>query len=237
MRFFGSQTNEADLYLQGMICLKMGDSYGANSFFRRSADKGHLSALYNSALLNGGASISPFDIDYAIDCFRAAGNKGHQKAGEYLFWLDKAEDTSFGTIALSMFAANISDNNEPNHLLMMVGCSLYNALCKRCDVFDSVIEYELDAASTSEHEFIHEFIERTGISKSVYRGGLNRIQLGSAADQIKDGLNDLFFGLKQSGHSDELCLMIRCTIVGYLISKSRHAHAAMPLLGVDKFFG
>jgi len=94
----------------------------------------------------------------------------------------------------------------------------------------------LDAASTSDHPYIHKFIERTGVKKTIYSGGLNRVQQGSAADQITDGLNHLFLALKHSGHFDEIGLMIRCTIVGYIISKSKHANGAAPLLGIDKFF-
>jgi hypothetical protein len=146
----------------------------------------------------------------------------------FLHGIDKAEDTSFGTTALAMMAAKIPTQTEPNHLLMMLACRLYNALCIKYEATESVIEYELDAASTSDHPYIQNFINRTGIKKSIYSGGLNRIQQESPADQITDGLNNLFLGLKQSGHSDKLGLMIRCTIVGYIISKSRHANGAAP---------
>lgn len=230
-----SETIEDD-YSKGVLCLQRNDFYGANKFFRVAADNGHVSALYNLALINGSGSISPYNIDYSVSCFRKAADRGHPKAKEFSVWIDKAEDTSFGTTALAMFAAQLPAQNEPNHLLMMVGCSLYKTLCIQYGAFDSVIEYELDAASTSDHQYIHKFIERTGVKQSAYSGGLNRIQQGSAADQITDGLNDLFLGLKRSGHADNLCLMIRCTIVGYVISKSKHANGAAPLLGGDEFF-
>ncbi|MFJ5444889.1 hypothetical protein ACIKP9_01455 [Methylobacillus methanolivorans] len=235
--FFKSKIKETeDDYSKGVWCLQNGNFYDADKFFRVAAASGHVSALYNLALINGGASISPYDIDFAISCFRKAGNNGHPQAKEFSTWIDKAEDTSFGTTALAIFAAQLPTEDAPNHLLMMVGCRLYSALCLQYGVTDSVIEYELDAASTSDHPYIHRFIERTGIKKSIYSGGLNRIQPGSADDQITDGLNNLFLGLKHSGHSDELGLMIRCTIVGYIISKSKHANGAARLLGVDKFF-
>ena len=232
MNFFENQDN----YSKGVLCLQKGNFYDADKFFRVSAASGHVSALYNLALIIGGASISPCDIDFAISCFRQAGNNGHPKAKEFSAWIDKADDTSFGTTALAMFAAQLPAQPEPNHLLMMVGCRLYSALCSQYEASDSVIEYELDAASKSNHPYIQKFLDRTGIRKSIYSGGLNRIQQGSAADQITDGLNNLFLGLKHSGHSDDLGLMIRCTIVGYIISKSRHANGAAPLLGIDKFF-
>lgn len=235
--FFKSNKREVeDEYSKGVLCLQCGNFYDADKYFRLAAVGGHTSALYNLALIHGGASISPFDVDFSISCFRKAADSGHPKAKEYSAWIDKAEDTSFGTTALAAFAGNLPAKNEINHLLMMVGCRLYRVLCARYEAIDSVIEYELDAASTSDYPYVSRFIDRTGIKESVYSGGLDRIQPGSAADQITDGLNNLFLGLKQSGHSDQLALMVRCTIVGYIISKSKHASEAKPLLGLDKFF-
>lgn len=235
--FFKSKdkTTEDD-YSKGVICLQNSDFYGANNFLKVAAASGHVSALYNLALINGGGSISPYDIDFAIICFRKAADGNHPKAKEFSPWIDKAEDTSFGTTALAMFAAQLPAQDEPNHLLMMVGCRLYSALCTQHDALDAVIEYELDAASTSDHPYVHRFVERTGVKESIYSGGLNRVQGGSAADQITDGLNDLYLGLKRSGNSDRLCLMIRCTIVGYIIAKSKYANGAAPLVGYDRFF-
>jgi hypothetical protein len=235
--FFTSKSKASeDYYLKGILCLQNNDFYGANDFFKIAANSGHVSALYNLALINGGGSISPFNIDTSIEYYRKAGAEGHPKAKEFSAWIDKAEDTSFGTIALAMFAAKLPADNELNHLLIMVGCRLYNALCIRYGASDSVINYELDAASNSEYGYIQSFIKRTGIKDSIYSGGLDRIQKGSAADQITDGLNNLFFALKRSGHNEKVRLMTRCTIVGYVISKSKYASGAAPLLGMDRFF-
>lgn len=236
--FFRSKSSNAEeAYTKGVICLQKSDFYGANELLKSAASEGHVSALYNLSLLNGSGCISPYDIDFSIDCFRKAALGGHPKAKEFSSWIDKANDTSFGTVALSMFAEKCPANNMLNHVLAMVGCRLYSGLCATHDSEDAVIEYELDAASYSDFPYIHSFIKRTGVNKSEYSGGLNRLKDGSAPDQITDGLNQLYFGLKQSGHDDKLCLMMRCTIVGYVISKSKYADGAAPLLGVDKFFG
>lgn len=235
--FFRSQNSSTeDIYSAGVLKLQANDLYEANDLFKKAAVGGHVSALYNLALINGGGSISPYDIDFAVDCYRQAAVLNHPKAKEFSFWLDKADDTSFGTIALAMFAAKAPAQSDPNHVLMMVGCRLYGSLCELYKATDEVIEYELDAASASDYRYVHNFIKRTGIRESVYDGGLNRLSNGSAADQITDGLNNLHFALKQSGHSDDLCRMIRCTIVGYVISKSKYGNSAAPLLGFDKFF-
>lgn len=235
--FFKSSVQKTEeIYTKGVIFLQNNDFYNANDQFKKASVEGHISATYNLALINGGGSISPYDIDFASYCFRQSAAGGHPNAKEFAFWLDKAEDTSYGTIALAMFASKSPADESPNHLLMMTGCLLYSALCQIHKVTDAVIEYELDAASYSEYSYVHNFIKRTGIKKSKYEGGLDRLEKGSAADQITDGLNNLYLALKHSGHSDDLCIMVRCTIVGYIISKSNYRDNAHVLLGVDKFF-
>jgi TPR repeat protein len=224
-----------DYYAEGIAHLQNNDPYSANDKFKKAAAEGNISAAYNLALLNGGGSITPYDIDFAVDCFRQAAAGGHTKAKEFSIWLDKAEDTSFGTTALAMFASKLPADNSPNHLLMMTGCVLYNALCASYESTNKVIEYELDAASASDYNYVHNFIKRTGVPKSVYEGGLNRLEKGSAADQITDGMNNLYASLKHSGHSDHLCIMIRCSIVGYILSKSNEYNTS-PMLGIDRFF-
>jgi len=222
-------------FAKGISFLQRNDYHGASIEFAKAVDAGHVSAAYNQSLINGMGVVSPYDIDYAIKCFRQAASGGHPKAEELLLWLDKAQDTSFGTNALSMFASQTPADGSPNHILMMVGATLYNSLCQRYEAIDSVIEYELDAASSSEHIYVQKFVARTGVPEAVYAGGLNRLDKGSPADQITDGLNSLYFSLRKSGHSEELCLMIRCTIVGYIILKSQK-YQSEPLLGIDHFF-
>lgn len=235
--FFKSPAQRIEeFYSKGVVFLQNNDFYNANDHFKRASSEGHVSATYNLALINGGGSITPYDIDFASYCFRQSATGGHPSSKEFTFWLDKAEDTSYGTTALAMFASKLSVDDSPNHLLMMTGCLLYNALCQIHKATDAVIEYELDAASHSEYSYVQNFIRRTGIEKSKYEGGLDRLEKGSAADQITDGLNNLYLALKHSGHSDDLCIMIRCTIVGYIISKSNHRDNASVLFGVDKFF-
>lgn len=235
--FFKSPAQKTELmYTKGVAFLHAHDFYAANDCFKLASSHGHVSATYNLALINGGGHITPYNIDFASYCFRQSATYGHPKSNEFSFWLDKAEDTSYGTIALAMYASKLETDSAPNHLLMMTACLLYNALCQAHEATDAVIEYELDAASCSERAFVHNFIRRTGIPESKYTGGLNRLESGSAADQITDGLNNLYLALKHSGHNDELCIMMRCTIVGYIISKSRYKNNADALQGMDKFF-
>lgn len=235
--FFKSndEKTESD-YVKGVSALQKNDFYGANKYFAAAADGGHISAVYNLSLINGSGLISPYNIDYAIDCYRVAAFSGHPKAQEFSLWLDKAEDTSLGASALSMLAEKLPPSNFPNHVVMMIGCRLYSAFCEKYGSENEVIAYELDAASHSDHLYIHNFIKRTGVSKSIYSGGLDRLKEGSHAEATTDLLNELHMSLKNAGNDDSVCLMARCTIVGYIISKSKYADLASPLLGVDKFF-
>lgn len=77
---------------------------------------------------------------------------------------------------------------------------------------------------------------KTLIASSFYRGGLNRLIEGSAANQITDGLNDFSFALSRSGMERKLGKMARCTVVGHMIKKSYLGENAAPLLGVQRFF-
>ena len=121
-------------------------------------------------------------------------------------------------------------------MLMIISCRLYYALCLRTDSILEVVAYELDVATQSEKEYVHKFIKRTGVDRDFYIDGMNRIEDGSYADQITDGLNDLCIALSSVGYSMDTIIMIRCTIVGYIISKSQFAESSRPLLGFDLFY-
>lgn len=234
--FTSNEKNTERSYEDGVLCLSKNDFYGADKYFRQAAAAGHTSAFHNLAILNGAGYISPYDVDFAADCYYKAAAAGHPTAKEQIFWLEAADRAGLGTDNLSTFASKLPADQGLNHILMMAGCRFYGALCKNYGEANEVIEYELDAASLSDYAFIQNFVRRTGVPVSNFKGGLNRLKTGSAADQITDGLNALYIGLKQSGHSDQICLMTRCTIVGYIVSKSMYSDRSSQLLGIDKFF-
>ena len=119
---------------------------------------------------------------------------------------------------------------------MMCAGRLFDVLCKKFGATNDVIAYELDAAATSDDQAVLRFLRRTGIPSSFYEGGLNRLTPGSAADQITDGFNELYLGMKASGMTDEMCLMARCTLVGHIILKSPFGSRSQPLKGVYDFY-
>jgi propanediol dehydratase large subunit len=119
---------------------------------------------------------------------------------------------------------------------MICAARFYDVVSRKYGATVDVIGYELDGAAMSDFDFVHSFIERTGIDKDFYEGGLRRLKSGSAADQITDGLNKLSVAMRRSGVSIKLTAMARCSIVGYLIAKSPYGSRSQPLRGVDTFF-
>lgn len=119
---------------------------------------------------------------------------------------------------------------------MICAARFFDVTCKKYGATNDVIAYELDGAASSDWKFIHSFIGRTGIDSSFYEGGLNRLSEGSAADQVTDGLNALSVAMGQIGYDQNLIVMARCSIVGYIILKSPYRQNAEPLRGIDAFF-
>jgi len=234
--FKSNKENIEESYKQGVCSLTDRDFYSANNHFMKAATDGHTSALYNLALLNGMGEISPYDIDFAADCFYKTAKAGHPRAKEQIELLISADNGAIGVPNLPRLVSMFDGRHGINGLFMVTICRYFAVLCQHFNVCDEIIHYELDAASASEHSFIHSFIKRTNVPYAKFNNGLNKLKEGSTADQITDGFNNLHFSLMSSGYDEQISLFIRCTIVGYIISKSNYSDNAAPLLGVDKFF-
>lgn len=235
--FFKSDSDFTERqYEIGVRFLAEKDYGQANQYLKKAAEDGHISALYNLAILHGSGVLEPIDVDFAAECFYKAAHAGHPSAQQNLFMLEAADRAGMGTTHL----ANLALNSPPvdgmlPYLVMITGCRFYAAVCKATDATQQVINYELDAASSSEHAYIQSFIRRCGVPELEFSGGLHRLKEGDAADQITDGLNQLFMSMKQVGYADEICLMARCTIVSYIISRSKYAASAPQLHSVNVF--
>ncbi|MCR6658641.1 MAG: hypothetical protein NVV72_04585 [Asticcacaulis sp.] len=234
--FFKSKSKEAEgEYVAGVLALQKGDNSGASKHFGNAARQGHISAVYNLSLLWGGGSITPYDFDLAADCWYKAAEAGHPGAKSAIWQLEASDRGGFGGDNLAKFAEETNDGNLiPS--IMICAARFYDVVCRKYGATVDVIAYELDAAATSDYDFVHSFIRRTGIDKSFYDGGLRRLKSGSAADQITDGLNKLHIAMTRSGISGNLALMARCSIVGYIIAKSTYGSRSQPLCGTDTFF-
>ena len=120
--------------------------------------------------------------------------------------------------------------------LMICAARFFDVICRRYEATNDVIAYELDSAVSSDWKFIHSFVGRTGIERSLYEGGSSRLIEGSVADLMTDQFNDFAVAMGQVGYDQNLIAMARCSIVGYIILKSPYGKHAEPLRGLDTFF-
>lgn len=235
--FFTSASEDVEAeYVAGVLALQNGDYNTASRCFGSAARDGHVSALFNLSLLWGGGSVTPYDFDLAADCWYKAAEAGHPRAKALLWQLEAADRGGFGADNLAKFVEEANGGNLLIPSIMICAARFYDVICRKYGATVDVIAYELDAAATSDFDFVHSFINRTGIDAVFYDGGLNRLKAGSAADQITDGLNKLHVAMRRSGVRDELAVMARCSIVGYIIAKSPYGDRSQPLRGVDTFF-
>ena len=235
--FFKSKDKRIeDQYEQGVRHLRAEEYVFADACFRAAAEKGHVSASYNLFILNGAGHVSPYDIDFAAKCFRAAADAGHPTASQQLFMLEAADRGGFGTNNLVQMAATTPPQDGLSAQIMVFGSRFFHAVSEAHDATDAVIAYELKYAARSDHAAIINFISRTGVPSSFYNSDWADLEEGSAADEITDGLNHLSFALRSAGNTEEMAALARCTILGYMISKSRFGSSSAPLRAIPDFF-
>lgn len=234
--FFRSPSDDIEAtYTAGVMGIQKGDFGTADRALRRAAAGGHVSALYNLAILHGNGLVSPWDPEFGIECFYKAADAGHPNASKGRWMMEGADRGGFGTDNLTRFASQMQPEGGLDAMIMLCACRFIEVLCRQHDATDAVIAYELDAASMSDDPAVLRYVERTGIPHRFYVGGLNRLVAGSAADQITDALNDFSVAMKGAGFDDRMMIVARCTIIGHLIRTSRHGSRAKPLLGVQQF--
>jgi hypothetical protein len=235
--FKGSSASAEDTYQAGSLALMREDFQTAKDLFMAAESEGHGAAVYNLFAMYGGGCLSPYDIDQAVHYWRKAAEQNHPIAKKHLFMLEDADQGKFGVQASVKYAGLPAAPGFLSPFLITSACRSLVAACKRHGATSDVIAYELDAASSSEKPMVLAFIERTGVAREVYRGGMDRLEEKSPADWVTDGLNELFFAMRRNGIDEDLCLIARCTMVGYLILKSELGSQSYPLLGVREFVG
>lgn len=235
--FFKSKdTSVEDEYITGVKFLQREDWSAASRHLSAAAKGGHVSATYNLSLLWGAGRVTPYDFDIAADCWYKAAAMEHPKAKETLWLLEAADRGGFGTDNLVKMTQQQGSQNGLVAAIMICAARFYDVICRKFGATNDVIAYELDGAATSDWKFIQAFIKRTGIEKSFYEGGIDRLTEGSAADQVTDGLNEISVAMRNAGFDAETTAMARCSIVGYIIKKSPYGGKSQPLLGRDTFF-
>lgn len=234
--FKSSNTFVENEYVNGVGCLKRGEWTAASRHLSLAAKGGHVSATYNLSLLWGSGRVTPYDFDAAADCWYKAAAMGHPAAKETLWLIEAADRGGFGSDNLARMTLQQGSQNGLVATIIVCAARFYDVICRKFGATNDVIAYELDGAATSDWHFIHSFINRTGIDKSFYGGGLNRLKEGSAADQVTDGLSGFSVAMREAGFDAETTAMARCSIVGYIILKSPYGEKSEPLFGLDKFF-
>lgn len=225
-----------DEYINGVKCLQNGDWTAGSRHFSAAAKGGHVSAIYNLSLLWGAGRVTPYDFDLAADCWYKAAAMEHPKAKETLWLIEAADRGGFGSDNLVEMTLQQGSQNGLVAAIMICAARFYDVTCRKFGATSDVIAYELDGAAASDWKFIQSFIKRTGIHRTFYEGGLDRIKENSAADQVTDGLNNLSVAMRNVGFDAETTAMARCSIVGYIIQKSPYGEKSQPLLGLDQFF-
>ncbi|HIV79097.1 MAG TPA: hypothetical protein H9899_16385, partial [Candidatus Sphingomonas excrementigallinarum] len=234
--FYRSPSDDIEAtYAEGVLAIQNGDFGTADHALRRAAAGGHVSALYNLAILHGNGLASPWDPEFGIECFYKAADAGHPNASKGRWMMEGADRGGFGTDNLTRFASQMSPEDGLDAMIMLCACRFIEVLCRQHDATDAVIAYELDAASISDDPAVLRYVERTGMAHHFYDGGLNRLEPGSAADQITDALNNFSVAMKRAGFDKRMVIVARCTIIGHLIRVSRHGSRCKPLLGVQQF--
>lgn len=229
-------------YRKGLMFIEENEPEEANKMWKISATKNHAPSINNLALLNGGGVTSPYNIDYAAECFYKTATLNHKDAKQTIHMLEAADRGGFGFDNLARTAGPAqtfmggSKQISLNSLHTVCACRFVKVLCDIFNAAETVIAYELDCAAASDEEYVHNFIERTGIKKETYSGGEHRLESESPADKITDGLNQLAVSMSQKGASPEIITFQRCTIVGYLILHSHWGYHSTQLHGINRFF-
>jgi hypothetical protein len=234
--FFKSDSDKVEsIYSSGVLALQRRDYRSATRDFEAAAEGGHVSAKYNLALIHGAGLLSPYSIDAAADYWYKAAREAHPSAMGTLYLIEAADRGGLGYDNLVELARDNSFEGGLNAFIMITACRFTDVICKQFGATADYIAYEVDAANASDLAAVRSFVARTGIDEGFSRGGLDRLIPGSAADQITDGLNKLSVAMRRNGLSEVLSAMARCTVVGYVISKSPYGASAQPLLGQTDF--
>lgn len=233
--FKSTHEKTEESYTNGVLSLQREDFYAAAEHFEAAARGDHISAIYNLSVLYGLGEVSPYQVDRSAEFWYLAASHDHPQASADLWLIEAADRGGFGYDNFPSLLAKATFNRLPG-IYMVCAARFTSVLCKKYGATDDVIAYEIDAARQSDLPAVAKFVARTGISHQHSDGGLNRLSPGSAADQITDGLNKFCVALARCGIHRDIVTMARCTITGYVISKSAYSSRSKPLLGIDKFF-
>jgi hypothetical protein len=220
-RFFHASGDAAldEQYRSGVLLLQSGDYTGAARAFRAAATSGHVSALYNLAMMYKQGLTESFEIDKAIDLFKQAADRGHEQAKANLALFQKlGSEQGVSTEDLTALIANFSRAGGDGAFVFGYASEILRTTPDREELTDFVF-MELDRASQGEVS-AKAFVQGTGIARSLFEGSLGRSVEGSLARMQSDRLNQIEEVLAVNGIARASVVFARCSVVGCVIKKS-----------------
>lgn len=223
-RFFHASGDAAldEQYRSGVLLLKSGDYTGAARALRAVAASGHVSALYNLALMYKQGLTESFEIEKAIDLFKQAAERGHEQAKAQLALFQiLGSERGVSVEHLNALAINFSRAGGDGAFVFGYANEILCTTQDREELTNFVF-MELDRASHGEASE-RAFVQSTGIPRSRFEGSLVRSVEGTLARMQSDRLNHVGELLALNGIAKPSVIFARCSVVGLVIKKSEIA--------------
>jgi hypothetical protein len=220
-RFFHSSGDTAldEQYKSGVLLLKSGDYTGAARALRAAAASGHVSALYNLALMYKQGLTESFEIEKAIDLFKQAAERGHEQARLQVALFEQLGNPQGVSMELLTYlVTNFSRLGGDGAFVFGYANEILCTTRDREELTDFVF-MELDRANQGEVS-AKAFVQSTGIARSLFEGSLGRSGEGSLARMQSDRLNQIEEVLAVNGIARASVVFARCSVVGCVIKKS-----------------
>ena len=227
--FFGLFNRKKDDHFELAIKeFKLQHYVRADELFRISASKGNPEAMNNLAMLHASGLLPYCDIDFAVDNVLSAAKLGHTNCNKMKLFIAKADDCSFGAIAVNMLATQ-PYRGMPSPLLMMVSCRYYKAILEQYHVVNEFLSEEITHMERANLDLCKSFIQE---AKSKLRND-KTIEISEHCEEIQQYFDQIMPSLVQGGCPLNVALFVKCTLIGYIIDK---LIAPFPLLGMSAFF-
>lgn len=206
-------------YKSGVRLLQSGDYTGAARAFRAAAASGHVSAIYNLAMMYNQGLTESFEIEKAIDLFKQAAERGHEQARLQVALFEQLGNPQGVSVQLLTYlVTNFSRLGGDGAFVFGYANEILCTTRDREELTDFVF-MELDRASQGEVS-AKAFVQSTGIARSLFEGSLGRSVKGSLARMQSDRLNQIEEVLAVNGIARASVVFARCSVVGCVIKKS-----------------
>lgn len=230
-----------ELYNEGVKCLQQQKYYEARDIFTKllEINPTYKSALFNLAQIHNSAAITPFDLDLSAKLIYFAASLGHQACNGICLFLSRADSCSLGFETLLMYADFRVNCPMPiNPLVFLITSRYFASIVTRDEeIANLFINYELDRIKSLKQDWGLKFLNRLGISESVYYGAsVGEVQEDSIHGQMIYCLNELDKKFEKSGIDFKYREFFRISVVSYVINKASYKNVSICNEGLDTFF-